>query len=284
MSYREISIDGCEFISSGVCGECFRLDPETIVKLYGEGISVEIAEKEKKLSKAAFILGVPTAISYDVISCKGRFGVVYEMIDAQLFSAIIREDLKNISKHAVTLSKITKSVHAIKGDKNIFPDIKDKFREYIEQMSLFLSSDDISYLRMKLEQLPDSEQCVHFDLHTSNIMIKNNEPIIIDMGDFSIGSYLFDLGLAYMIYGIPELKFSELATKIPADKGKELWNHFVKDYFLDKTNEEFKFFDNNKYFLASLRIIYTITFLPKLRNELSAILKEFLLPNMKAAS
>ena len=30
---REISIDGLEFLSAGVCGQCFRMDEETIVKL-----------------------------------------------------------------------------------------------------------------------------------------------------------------------------------------------------------------------------------------------------------
>jgi anti-anti-sigma factor len=30
---RQISIEGLEFLSEGVCGECFRLDEETIVKL-----------------------------------------------------------------------------------------------------------------------------------------------------------------------------------------------------------------------------------------------------------
>jgi uncharacterized protein (TIGR02172 family) len=283
-NYREISIDGCEFISAGVCGECYRLDSDTIVKLYGEGIDLKIAEKEKDLAKAAFVLGVPTAISYDVVSCKNRFGVVYEMIEAQLFSSLIREDLDNISKHALTLSSITKSIHAIKGDPNIFPNLKESFRDYIKQMDFCLNSDDISLLLNKLEQLPDSEHCVHFDLHTSNIMIKNNEPIIIDMGDFSIGSYLFDIGLIYMIYGIPELKISELVTKIPASNGHELWKYFVKDYFSDKTQEEYELFDRNRYFLGSLRAIYTITFLPKFRDELAANLKDFLLPRIKSSA
>ena len=30
---REISIEGLEFISAGMCGQCFRMDRETIVKL-----------------------------------------------------------------------------------------------------------------------------------------------------------------------------------------------------------------------------------------------------------
>ena len=46
-------------------------------------------------------------------------------------------------------------------------------------------------------------------------MIQNGDPIIIDMGDFSIGSYLFDVGLIYTLYGAEELGLSIMATKIP---------------------------------------------------------------------
>ena len=60
---REISLDGCELLSSGVCGECFRLDAETVVKLYKDGVDIGMAEQEKKYAKAAFVLGIPTAIS-----------------------------------------------------------------------------------------------------------------------------------------------------------------------------------------------------------------------------
>ena len=88
---REISIEGLELLSAGVCGECYRLDHETVVKVYNEGVGPEIAEREKQYSKAAFVMGVPTAISYDVVSCGTRSGVVYELLDAELFSAVIRE-------------------------------------------------------------------------------------------------------------------------------------------------------------------------------------------------
>ncbi len=44
---REISIEGLQMISEGVCGECFQLDKETVVKLYREGVEPFVAENEK---------------------------------------------------------------------------------------------------------------------------------------------------------------------------------------------------------------------------------------------
>lgn len=279
---REISLEGLELLSAGVCGECYRLDHETVVKVYNEGVEPEIAEREKQYSKAAFVMGVPTAISYDVVSCGTRSGVVYELLDAELFSAVIREDTANLDRYAKMLSDTAKTLHAAQGDKTILPDLKHRLRGIIRDAGYLFTSEESEYLMEKLEAMPDADTCVHFDLHSSNIMMQNGELVIIDMGDFSAGSYLFDLGLIYMIYGVPELGLSMLATKIPTEHGLEFWKHFEQHYFADMSAEERAFFDENKYFLASLRLIYSVTFLPHLRSVLETWIKDILLPKIMA--
>jgi uncharacterized protein (TIGR02172 family) len=281
---REIYLEGVEPLSAGVCGECFRLDEETIVKLYREGVDPLIAEREKEYARAAFVMGIPTAISYDVVACGNRTGVVFEMLEAELFSAVIRNDLANLDGHAQTLTDVLKTLHAAEGDPAVLPDMKARFRGYLQEVGACLSEQENRYLLEKLESIPDARTCVHFDLHSSNLMIREGEPIIIDMGDLSIGHYLFDVGLMFTIYGMPELGFSELATKIPVDAGFELWQGFERHFFADKSAEEYAFFDENRYFFGSLRVIYTITFLPQLREAFIKVLKEFLIPRMMAST
>jgi len=278
---REISIEGLEFISAGMCGQCFRIDRETIVKLYNEGVEPRIAEQEKEFAKAAFVMGIPTAISYDVVSCGNRTGVVYEMLDAQLFSQLIRDDPQAVDAHAKTLADVARMIHTTPGDPALFPDIKQNLRGAIRQMD-FLSASQIDILLGKLESIPDANTCVHFDLHTSNIMMREGEPVLIDMGDMSIGSYLFDVGLLCCIYGLPELGSSEVVTKVPNDTGAKLWQGFIKYYFADKPPEEFEFFQRNRHFLASLRLIYTITAVPPAKDLLVSLIKDKLLAKMLA--
>ena len=280
---REISLEGLELLSAGVCGECYRLDHETVVKLYNEGVEPHIAEREKQYAKAAFVMGIPTAISYDVVSCGTRSGIVFELLDAELFSAVIRKDLGNMDRHAKMLSDTAKTLHAAKGDKSVLPDLKDRFRSHIRDIDYLLTPEQSEFLLEKLESLPDADNCIHFDLHSSNIMVQNGELVIIDMGDFSTGSYLFDLGLIYMIYGVPELGLSMLATKIPTEQGLEFWSNFEKHYFADKSAEERALFEENKYFLASLRLIYSVTFLTHLRDDLERWIKDILLPKIMAS-
>lgn len=278
---RELPLEGLELISAGVCGECYRVDRESVVKLYREGIEPAIAEREKEYARAAFVLGIPTAISYDVVTCGNRTGIIYEMLDAELFSKVIRNDPAGLDRHAQTLADITRTVHATRGDRAVFPDMKQRFEGYLRQMDFFLSADDIQLLLAKLATIPDADNCVHFDLHTSNIMIRQGEPVIIDMGDVSVGSYLFDIGVLNTIYGLPEMGISELATKIPTAQGVQLWEAFLKHYFADKPAAEYEFFDRNRYFLGSLRAIYSITFLPQLRQDLSRMVKDILMPRIR---
>ena len=158
--------------------------------------------------------------------------------------------------------------------------MKARFRDYLQQISGYLTEPENRLLQEKLDTIPEADTCVHFDLHSSNLMIRGGEPVIIDMGDLSIGSYLFDVGLVYTIYGLPDLGFSELATQIPVATGYAFWRCFKQHFFAGRSAEEYAFFCANRYFLASLRVIYTITFLPQLREEFVKVLKEYLLPRM----
>lgn len=278
---RQISIEGLEFISAGACGACYRLDHETVVKLYNEGTPPEVAEQEKEFARAAFVLGIPTAISFDIVACGNRTGVIYEMLDAQTLSSLIRNHLDQVDDHAKTLADVARVIHETPSDPAVFPDLKAKFRGCIDQMDFFLSADEIALLHAKLDTIPDAQTCVHFDLHTSNIMVRGGEPIIIDMGDFSRGSYLFDIGLLYGFYGLPELKVCERVLKIPAEHGAVLWQQFAHHYFAHKPPAERAFFEQNRYFLAALRLIYISVFLPTLRDEMAALIKDVFLPEIR---
>ena len=279
---REISVDGLDPLSAGVCGQCFQLDSETIVKLYNEGIAPEVAEKEKQFAQAAFIAGVPTALSYDVVTCGNRSGVIYEMLDAQLFSALIRATPDRVEEHGALLAQIAHTFHSKPADPAIFPDLKERLRGEIQSLRGTLPDDDVDLLAARLETIPDGDSLVHYDLHTSNIMIRKGEPMIIDMGDVSRGHYVFDVGLLAMIYGYEEHGNCEFVTKVPNAIGRRLYDHFLDAYFAGRSADERAFFDRNQAFLASLRLVSSISILPPSRDILIAKVRDDMLPKIRA--
>ena len=63
---RKVSVEGCEIIGEGGYGKVYRLDAETIVKVYNPGISLEFVEQERKTSQKAFLMGVPVFARYQL--------------------------------------------------------------------------------------------------------------------------------------------------------------------------------------------------------------------------
>ena len=79
--YRKISIEGCEKIGDGFFGTVYRLDPETVVKVYKYPDSLPMIKKEQALSKKAFVMGIPTAIPFDIVKVGDLYGTVFELLE-----------------------------------------------------------------------------------------------------------------------------------------------------------------------------------------------------------
>ena len=91
---RELNIDGCPQIASGGQGKIYRVDDETIVKVFCNGgtIPLDYVKEEQNNAKAAFVAGVPTAISFDTVKCGEYYGIVYEMIDSKTLSQAVVDE------------------------------------------------------------------------------------------------------------------------------------------------------------------------------------------------
>lgn len=189
---REISVEGCDLIGAGACGECFRLDEETIIKLYYDRISKAEIEREKQLAKQAFVMGVPTAISYDIVTSKGRLGVVYEMIKSRTLGELVRNDPDNVDKYTDIYVDVCKSIHEIVDEGHVLPSFKDINRADIPNVS-GISEEERALLYKFIDLVPDGDTCVHGDLNLNNIMVENGKGLLIDMGEFSRGIPAFDM-------------------------------------------------------------------------------------------
>lgn len=90
---RRLSVEGCEIIGKGTFGTVYRLDDDTVVKVFADGeASLPMIEWEKERARAAFLLGIPTAIPFDIVQVGDQYGAVYEMIRARNCIDLVRED------------------------------------------------------------------------------------------------------------------------------------------------------------------------------------------------
>ena len=87
---RQLSVEGCEVIGIGGVGTVYRLDGDTIIKVFREGTTIDEVRSEITMSKEAFVMGMPTAISFDVVRVGSQYGLVYELLKASTLSACIK--------------------------------------------------------------------------------------------------------------------------------------------------------------------------------------------------
>ncbi len=280
---REISTDGLEYLAEGVFGEVFRVDDETIVKLYREGVDPAVVEKEKRFSRAAFIAGIPTPISFDVVSSGNRFGIAYELLRAESLATRMRREPDRLDDHARLLASLARTIHGTVADPAVFPDMKVDAAGWIDDLAPKLAPADVALLRAKLAAIPDADTCVHFDLHGGNVMIQGDEPVVIDMGDFSRGSPLFDLGLIETIYS-PVVGICEPVTKLPNEIGARFLELFLDHYFDGLPAADRERFERDRPFYASLRILHSVRLLdalPEFRDRIWSVVTDRLLPAMR---
>ena len=200
---RQVSVDGLEMIGSGGYGKVYRIDDETIVKVYSPSITLDFVERERDISQKAFLMGVPTAIYFDVVQVGDAYGVVYEMIDAKTTAQIIDADPSRIGEVATKSALLLKELHQIVPGPNAgLPDCKEHFIEWIDSLEEFLTEEETDALKGFIRSIPDRDTFLHGDFNAKNIMDTKGELLLIDIGDASIGHPIFDVAglmLAYII-------------------------------------------------------------------------------------
>ena len=110
---RKLSVDGCPVIGSGAKGLVYRYNSDTIVKVYKSLDCLDAIKNERELARKAFVLGIPTAISYDIVKVGDKYGSVFELLDANSFTQLIVKDTSKIDYYVEEYTNLLKSIHPV---------------------------------------------------------------------------------------------------------------------------------------------------------------------------
>lgn len=199
-AYRRIDVEGCEVIGEGANGVVYRLDPETIVKSYRDADALESIKRERELSRKAFVLGVPTAIPYDVVRVGEGYGSVFELLNARPFAAVLRDSPERFDELMELYSGVLEKLGAARLSDGEIPRAKDRLLEGFLPARSALPAPVFDKLESMIKAASDDGTLVHGDLHIKNLMLMDGEAILIDMDTLSTGSPVFELGLIFCSY------------------------------------------------------------------------------------
>lgn len=250
---RRLSIDGLELIAKGGNGECFRVDEETVLKLYFDHIDDTSAAREKRLAKKAFVAGVPTAISYEVVVCGTRRGVLYELINADTLSKYIERHVDRLEAVVDLYVGFCRQIHSIAPDPGEFPDAIDIACGHVEACDLF-NAGQRSAMLDRLQRTERRRTLIHWDLHPGNIMMQGDVPCLIDMGDMATGTPYFDLGpIRQILQFHSETGLCQKIIGLDNGIARRVWPLFLARYFNNPPPDELAAIEENLRFYQAIR-------------------------------
>ena len=229
---RKIDLDKCTLLGAGGTGAVYRITPEEIVKVnYNPATEAEMIE-EKEKSQAAFVLGVPTAISFDTVDCgEGRKGVVYETIKSTTLGEMLEADPSKCESLVKAYIKALHTINGIHTDNPIFPSAIDFYHDCIEKAKPFYTEDEIAMLQRVVDVMPVGDCLVHGDAHPKNLMLQGDEMMWIDMAMACVGHPIYDIiSLACMLF-LSRDDFARKVTGMSLANLQMFADKFIRLYF-----------------------------------------------------
>lgn len=232
---REISVEGCELLGKGGNGAVYRLDEETIVKVYfGERNSPEKIRQNRETTKSAFVQGVPTMIAFDMVRVGENYGVVYEMINAKSFSQEIAANPDRTDEFAHMIADMALKLHHTEFKDGALPDSREKIRNEVRMTvdAGFYKPAEAEKLYKLIDEIPYRNTFIHQDFHPGNLMLQDNEIVLIDVDDSGLGHPILDLASMYLVYvTAAKAQWKTTSQDITKKQYARLWDIIIRHYF-----------------------------------------------------
>ena len=199
--YREVSIDGCKLLGRGAKGDVYRYDDELVIKVFNQNNTYRDVEREIAISRKAFILGMPTAISFGIVSVGDRYGAMYELVDSETVSNCIARSPGQVEVYAQSMAELARTIHSVTfGEDDSFPDAKDRVRDYVSGGIACEHEALAEKCRQLIDALPETGTLIHGDFHTGNVFLQKGESLLIDMDRVAKGHPIIEISDLFYFY------------------------------------------------------------------------------------
>lgn len=265
---REISIEGCEIVGKGGTGTVYKVADDMIVKVFNPGTPLEMIETEKEFAKKSFVLGIPTAIPFDIVKVGDCYGTCFELLNAISLGKALQMYPERYDELVSKYVELVKTLQNVEDTQGKFENIKNVLIRRAEKLRGFLPDDIIDLVCEMTNCMPDSKTLVHGDLHTGNVMVQNDELLIIDMADMTTGPKNYDMLCLYrdfysMLSNPQGKEMGEKLVDMPAQMGLDLWDKIIRMMYDTTDEEEIKKLMHNFELLTEVNTIAMSSLMPR---------------------
>ena len=259
-AYKKVSVAGCEIIGEGKNGIVYRVSPDTIVKVYKNPDALDEIKNERELARKAFVNGIPTSISYDVVQVDGRFASMFEMLEADSISKKIKKEPQNIDEFAKASVGLLKKIHSVELKLGEMVDAKEDYLKRAQRLQESLAPEVYAKLCDLVKEIPQNNHIIHGDFHTKNQMFlkSTGELMLIDMDTLCLGDPVFDFGSLYNAYvgrALAEPGNSEAFLGISDEQAARFWEKTLEFYFETSDKEKLEEIQRRAMIVGQLRLM-----------------------------
>ena len=232
-AYRKISVEGAEVIGRGANGTIYRIDKDNVVKVYNDPDSLDDIQHEREVARLALILGIPTAISYDIVKVGDSYGSVFELLNAKSFSKILAREPEKIDWCVDEYVEMLRKIHGTEVPPGKLPDMKDTGLKWATFMKDHLPEDAGAKLVSLVEAIPEDDHMIHGDYHTKNLELTNDEVLLIDMDTLAVGDPVFEFASIFnALQGFYEMDHDSIEEfqGYSHKTATEFWNKVLAKY------------------------------------------------------
>lgn len=206
----QVSIEGCELVAGTTNLYC--LTDETVVKVFRQGTTRADIEREVELAKEVFVLGVPTAMAFEIVKVDdGRLGLIYESTTPAKFDA-------------QTIGDVLRNLHEVKVEPDgKIPSSVEREKKNIKSLEPYLGKDAVAKLLQLLSAVPDGSSLLYGNTNVDHVMLQNGEPIMTDMSEVG--------------YGNPILDLAHLYSSLSAEDKEKFFDDFLRSYYDMESDE-----------------------------------------------
>lgn len=257
-AYRIVSVEGCEIIGHGSNGTIYRIDKDNVVKVYKNADALQEIQKERELAKLAFVLGIPTAISYDVVRVGDSYGSEFEFLNARSFTRILSEEPDKLDWCVHEYVKMLRIIHSTLVPAGKLPDMKETVLSWTGFLQNYLPLEAGEKLVSLVEAVPHDDHMIHGDYHTKNLVLQNDEVLLIDMDTLAVGHPVFELASIFNAYsGFSEIDHSRIERfqGINRETGLKFWHKSLAEYLETDKKDRNREVENKARIIGYTRLI-----------------------------
>jgi Ser/Thr protein kinase RdoA (MazF antagonist) len=183
-------------VALGRTAEMYAWKEGQILKLFRDWWPAARVEYEAHIARMVSAAGLPVPAVGEVVEIDGRLGLTFERVDGPSLLETFRTKPWTLFVSARLLAELHADMHACSVPE--LPSQRQRLANTLKQAETLPA--DMREAGLKaLNNLPDSDQLCHGDLHPANILMTARGPIIVDWLDATRGNPLADVARSSLL-------------------------------------------------------------------------------------